>query len=128
MSPDTPVVRHLWTTTKRRSGPPSIPPEPCPVFYNPRRARRRNSSGLDPDSERAIAAVQAGAPAAIAFQFPVSEPAILAFSVALADALGTGQPIEGAVTRGRLAVQERLPDSWEWAAPALYLGPSGGID
>lgn len=121
-SPRTPVVRHLWTT-RHRPAPPTESTEPTLVFApDPKRRRRRSPDGLDACSERAISAVQEGAAAAVAFQFVVSERAALAFGETFAQSLGRGAPIERAVTLGRQAIQTVQPETWEWAAPVLYMG------
>jgi tetratricopeptide (TPR) repeat protein len=67
-----------------------------------------------------------GVASALAMQFPVTDRAAVVFSEAFYAALAAGDPIEGAVAEGRLAVHQDRPDSWEWATPALYLGAADG--
>jgi hypothetical protein len=68
----------------------------------------------------------AGVPAVVAMQFPISDRAALAFSTSLYRALAAGDPVDAAVTEGRMAVFTQAPDSWEWATPALYLSVPDG--
>lgn len=85
--------------------------------------RRR---GLDPYSGVATALVRGGLPAVVAMQFPISDAAALTFSSAFYHALAAGDPVDSAVTEGRLALRQRDPASWEWVTPALYLRVEDG--
>lgn len=81
-----------------------------------------------PFSGVATALLQAGLPAVVAMQFPISDRAARAFGVALYRRLALGDPIDAAVAEGRLAVRRDLPDSAEWATPTLFLrAPDGRL-
>ncbi len=90
------------------------------------------------DSARAVAAapftgaatalLQAGVPAVLAMQFPITDEAALAFSQMFYRRLAAGDPVDTAVAEGRLAVQRRLPGTLEWGTPALFLrAPDGRL-
>jgi len=82
--------------------------------------------GQDPFSGLASSLVMAGVPAVVAMQFPISDEAALAFSTGLYQALAAGDPVDAAVTEGRMAVFTQNQRSWEWATPALYLSVPDG--
>lgn len=82
--------------------------------------------GQDPFSGLASSLVMAGVPAVVAMQFPISDRAAMAFSSGLYRALVAGDPVDAAVTEGRMAVFTQDPESWEWATPALYLSVPDG--
>jgi hypothetical protein len=82
--------------------------------------------GQDPFSGLASSLVMAGVPAVVAMQFPISDQAALAFSSGLYRALAAGDPVDAAVTEGRMAVFTQDATSWEWATPALYLSVADG--
>jgi len=79
--------------------------------------RRR---GADPYSGVAAALVLAGVPAVVAMQFPISDRAAIAFGGGLFQALAAGDPIDAAVTEGRIAIMLDDPGSLEWATPVLF--------
>lgn len=88
----------------------------------------RDSEGKDPYLGTASALIMAGVPAVVAMQFPISDHAALAFSGAFYRNLAAGDPLESAVTEGRLAIFNAQPESWEWATPVLFLGvPTGEL-
>lgn len=88
---------------------------------------RRN--GQHPFAGVASALVAAGKPAVVAMQFSVSEPAVAAFARAFYDAIDADQPIDNAVTEGRLAIAAHGEEGdLEWATPVLFLrSPDGRI-
>ena len=87
--------------------------------------RRR---GQDPFSGVASALLLGGVPAVIAMQYPISDDAALVFSQQFYAALAAGFPVDSAAAEARLALRLSLPDSWEWATPALYMSvPDGRI-
>lgn len=80
----------------------------------------RLETGLDPYRGVAASLVMSGISAVLAMQFPISDMAAVLFSEAFYRALASGDPLESAVTEGRLAVFQADPTSWEWATPALF--------
>ncbi|WP_257455530.1 CHAT domain-containing protein [Archangium lipolyticum] len=67
------------------------------------------------------ALVSGGAAAVIAMQFAISDRAAMAFTAAFYTRLAERAPIDDAVTEGRLAMRSKVPDSFEWCTPALYM-------
>lgn len=86
----------------------------CRTAEVPRRA------GVDPFGGVASALVMAGIPAVIAMQFPISDPAAIAFSVRFYTRLAGGDVVEDAVHGGRMAVRGVDKESTEWATPVLF--------
>ncbi len=81
-----------------------------------------------PFTGAATALLQAGVPAVLAMQFPITDEAALAFSQMFYRRLAAGDPVDTAVAEGRLAVQRRLPGTLEWGTPALFLrAPDGRL-
>lgn len=76
--------------------------------------------GLDPFSGVAAALVHDGLSAVVAMQFPISDPAAIAFGGAFYRALAERRPLEEALTTGRQAIHDQLRNG-EWSTPALYL-------
>jgi hypothetical protein len=76
--------------------------------------------GQDPFTGVA-AALSESVPAVVAMQFPISDPAAIAFSKRFYRRLSENDPVEAAVTEGRLAILERDPSSFEWVTPVLFL-------
>jgi hypothetical protein len=68
----------------------------------------------------AAALVQGGLPAVVAMRQPVPDRAAITFSRALYRELAAGEPIEAAVSEGRLAIYRGDPASINWAIPALF--------
>jgi len=86
-------------------------------------ARRR---GFDPMAGVATSLLLAGLPAVVAMQVEVSDRAAIAFSGKLYSALASGDPVDVAAGRGRLAIFRQDPQSLEWAVPVLYLQVADG--
>jgi hypothetical protein len=59
--------------------------------------------------------------ALVAMQFEISDRAALAFSEGFYSRLADGATVDEAVAEGRFAIKARLPSSFEWCTPALYL-------
>lgn len=82
------------------------------------------------DSERRLGLAHGLArrevPATIAMQFGISDDAAQEFVGELYQVLAEGQPIDEAVLRGRIAMQNRFTDSMEWATPVLYMQAGEG--
>ncbi len=70
------------------------------------------------------ALVSWGVAAVIAMQFAISDGAARAFSAAFYTRLAKGASIDDAVTEGRLAMRSKVPGSFEWCTPALYMRTS----
>lgn len=83
-------------------------------------ARFPRHRGADPYSGVAAALVLAGVPAVVAMQFPVSDDAAIAFGGALYRALAASDPVDAAVTEGRIAMRLGNDQSLEWAIPVLF--------
>lgn len=79
--------------------------------------------GLDPFASVALAIVEAGIPAVIAMQHPISDDAAIAFSGELYSELRAGHWVEEALTEAR---REMHKISAEWGTPVLYLRPRDG--
>lgn len=69
----------------------------------------------------APALVRAGIPAVVAMLAPISDSSALVFSRALYRSLASGDPVDVAVTEGRLAIYSDCDVDYEWAVPTLYL-------
>ncbi len=79
------------------------------------------NGGRDPFTATAASVAMLGIPAVVAMQFPVSDTAAIQFSAALYRRLAAGDPIEAAVTEGRLAVLGERKCAAEWITPVVYL-------
>ncbi len=89
------------------------------VFLNACRTAR--STAPNPFSGVAAALVQAGVPAVIAMQFPITDSAAIVFSETVYRCLAAGEPIDAAVTEGRHAMAARFPRQLAWGTPVLFL-------
>ncbi|WNG49123.1 CHAT domain-containing protein [Archangium minus] len=67
------------------------------------------------------ALVSQGVAAVIAMQFTISDRAAMAFTAEFYTRFAEGASIDDAVTEGRLAMRSKVPDSFEWCTPALYM-------
>jgi hypothetical protein len=81
--------------------------------------------GLDPLAAAAPTLLRRWFPAVVATQFPITDAAATAFAEAFYGALARAEPLEAAVTRGRLAIQ-RETGSGEWVTPMLFLHARDG--
>ncbi|HXU29173.1 MAG TPA: CHAT domain-containing protein, partial [Thermoanaerobaculia bacterium] len=88
------------------------------VFLNACRTAR--SAAPSPFGGVATALVRAGVPAVIAMQFPMVDSAAIAFSETVYGRLAAGDPIDAAVTEGRLAVHAAAPKLLAWGTPVLF--------
>lgn len=79
---------------------------------------RAGASG--PYAGVATALLNAGIPAVLAMQFPITDGAALAFSRAFYRRLARGDTIDAAVTEGRMAIRRRDSGSLEWGTPVLF--------
>jgi hypothetical protein len=93
-------------------------------------ASLRRQRGQDPYTAAATALSMAGVPAVVAMQFPISDPAAIAFATGFYDALAHGDPVEAAVVNGRLAISSEAlrlrRATFEWVTPVLYLRGADG--
>jgi hypothetical protein len=78
--------------------------------------------GPTPAESVAAALVQAGLPAVVAMQFPISQRAMEAFTGAFYGTLAEGWPVEAAVAEARKAVRVAAQNPVEWGTPACYIG------
>jgi Flp pilus assembly protein TadD len=83
--------------------------------------------GPNPFAGAASSLVMGGVPAVLAMSGPVSDLAAVAFSRMFYQRLTAGDPIEAAVTEGRLAIQRAEPRDGAWATPALFLRSTDGM-
>jgi hypothetical protein len=95
------------------------------VFLNAcKTATSSARTGFDPYAGIATALVQAGVPAVVAMQFPISDEAAIAFAETFYQCVAQGAPVDAAVAEGRKVLWggERS----EWATPVLFLRSSDG--
>ncbi len=71
--------------------------------------------------------VQAGLPAVVAMQTYLPDPCAPVFAAACYRALADGQPVDTAVTAGRVALFGHAPMAAFWSIPVLYLAADDGI-
>ncbi|HEY0510625.1 MAG TPA: CHAT domain-containing protein [Thermoanaerobaculia bacterium] len=90
-------------------------------------AKAVGTRGPNPFAGAASSLVMGGVPAVVAMSGPVSDPAAVAFSRTLYQRLAAGDPIEAAVTEGRLAIQRADPRDGAWATPVLFLRSPDGL-
>jgi tetratricopeptide (TPR) repeat protein len=84
--------------------------------------------GPNPFAGVASSLVMGGVPAVVAMRGPVSDLAAVAFSRVFYQRLAAGDPIEAAVTEGRLAMQRAAPEEGAWAILTLFLrSPNGWL-
>jgi hypothetical protein len=97
------------------------------VFLNAcETAQTPDGDGRDPFAGVASALVLGGVPAVIAMQLPISDPAAIAFSRTVYLRLADGDPVDAAVTEGRLAIYTAAPGTMEWAIPVLFTRVADG--
>ncbi|HYH47605.1 MAG TPA: SUMF1/EgtB/PvdO family nonheme iron enzyme [Thermoanaerobaculia bacterium] len=91
------------------------------VFLNACESGRTPAgTGLDLYAGVAAALVLGGLPTVLAMQLDVDDAAAVAFSRTVYLRLAAGDPIDAAVTEGRLAVHALRPTTAEWAIPVLF--------
>jgi hypothetical protein len=74
------------------------------------------------------ALTRAGIPAVVGMQYTIRDVSAIAFSRYFYRALAVGQPIDAAMTDGRLAIFNRgSEDERDWGVPVLYLRAEEGI-
>ena len=74
------------------------------------------------------ALTRAGIPAVVGMQYTIHDNSAIAFSRRLYRALADGQPVDAAVTDGRLAIFNRSSDDErDWGVPILYLRADEGV-
>ncbi len=77
---------------------------------------------INPWTGVAPALTKAGIPAVVGMQYTIRDANAIAFSRQLYRALAAGQPIDAAVTEGRLAIFNQADDNErDWGVPVLYL-------
>jgi hypothetical protein len=91
-------------------------------------ARSSELEGASPFGGVAAALVRKGIPAVIAMQFPVTDGAAIPFASELYTRIAAGDPVDTAVTEGRLAIRAAMRYSMEWATPVLFMrSPDGQL-
>jgi hypothetical protein len=70
--------------------------------------------------------VQAGIPAVLAMQFPISDAAAIRFAGTFYHALSLGDPVDSAVGEGRKCLRG-IPDAVEFGAPVLFMSTENGV-
>ena len=88
------------------------------VFVNACDTARTSTAA--PFAGVATALLRAGLPAVIAMQRPISDDAALEFSRTVYRRLAAGDPIDAAVTEGRLAIFRDDVSLQEWGTPILF--------
>jgi hypothetical protein len=78
------------------------------------------AGAIGPYAGVATALLNAGIPAVLAMQFPITDAAALAFSRAFYRRLARGDTIDAAVTEGRMAIRRQDSASLEWGTPVLF--------
>jgi Tol biopolymer transport system component len=85
-------------------------------------------SVLDVFSSTAGALVRRGISAVVAMQFPISDPAAVAFAQTFYQNVAKQVPLDASVMRARRALRRIKKDSLEWGTPVLYLrAPDGRL-
>jgi hypothetical protein len=91
------------------------------VFLNAcESGRTPEGTEVDPFAGVATALVLGGLPAVLAMQLPILDDAAILFSRTVYDRLAAGDPIDAAVTEGRLALHSARSHTIEWAIPVLF--------
>ncbi len=76
----------------------------------------------------APALVRGGLPAVVAMQATLYDRSAVAFSTQFYESLALGQPVDAAVSAGRIAIfNESGPGERDWGVPVLYLRAESGI-
>jgi hypothetical protein len=82
---------------------------------------------LDVLSSTGAALVRRGTPAVVAMQYKITDPAAIEFSRAFYTAVAAGQPVDAAVTAGRIGMILGLPGTVEWGTPVLSTRAPDGV-
>ncbi len=94
------------------------------VFLNAcKTAASSTRQGVDPFAGIATALIQAGVPAVVAMQFPISDNAAVTFSETFYQGIARGEPVDVAMAEGR----KKLWSLDEWATPVLFLRSQDGV-
>jgi hypothetical protein len=80
-------------------------------------------AGVDPFAGIATGLLQAGVPAVVAMQFPISDRAAITFSETFYQCVAKGDPVDVAMAEGR----KKLWQLEEWATPVLFLRSRDGV-
>lgn len=89
------------------------------VFVNACETARANARA--PFAGVATALLRVGVPAVVAMQRPIQDDSALEFSRVVYRRLAVGDPIDAAVTEGRLAITRGRGALLEWGTPVLFL-------
>jgi hypothetical protein len=96
------------------------------AFLNACQTADTAPNGSDPLAGVAVSLLSGGLPAVLAMQSPIPDEAAIRFAGAVYQSLSCGEPLEQAVTEGRLTLHSELPGTLNWAIPALFLRTSDG--
>ncbi|MFN0179992.1 MAG: CHAT domain-containing protein [Gemmatimonadales bacterium] len=81
-------------------------------------------TGVHPFAGVATALIRQRVPAVVAMQFPISDPAAIAFAHTFYERIAQGLPVDAAVAEGRKVLYSS--NQAEWATPVLYLRSKDG--
>lgn len=88
------------------------------VFLNA--CKTAQVSARAPYAGVATALADAGIPAVLAMQFPISDKAALVLSRTFYRRIARGDSVDAAVTEGRIAIRGLARDNTEWGTPVLF--------
>jgi hypothetical protein len=84
------------------------------------------SSDSDAFSSTAATLVRKGMPAVVAMQYKITDEAAIEFARAFYRAVSRGLPADAAVAAGRISLNNKIDDTFEWATPVLYMHARDG--
>lgn len=92
------------------------------------RMAEEEGEGLHPFTGVASALLKEGIPAVVAMRSSIPDTAAIAFSRTFYQQLAAGEPVDAAVTEGRLAIRREVGENGGWNLPILFLlGKDGEI-
>jgi hypothetical protein len=98
------------------------------IFLNACKTAMSSREGeLDPFGGVATSLIEAGIPAVVAMQFPISDRAAINFSRTFYHRLVHGIPVDTAVAAARKYLRIKQPSSKEWATPVLFMRSEDGV-
>ncbi len=77
-------------------------------------------------SSTASTLMHKGVPSVVAMQYEITDDAAVEFASSLYGHLSGGVPVDGAVTRARLAIRMKSRNTLEWATPVLHMRSKDG--
>jgi tetratricopeptide (TPR) repeat protein len=92
------------------------------------RMAEEEEEGFHPFAGVASALLQEGVPAVVAMRSSIPDKAAIAFSQTFYQQLAAGEPVDAAVTEGRMAIYSKVGENGGWNLPILFLlGKDGEI-